>query len=234
MPSRFFARLAPLALLVLAGCGESSRVVEPGAPPIETLPASFSVRYDSTLGTPAFMYDTNASGVLQPGVPAPYRSDEAFLLVRQFVVNHAPVFQYRVGLDDFVVTTSLGGNGQNTAKMQQTYRGLPVNAMGYAGTVIAGGQVVQMNGRFMPNIMVSTLPLFHESKVAPVAELAVRHATTQVVGAPSLVITTYDDVPRLAWAQKVANVNASWMTWTVYVDATDGQVLGVGENFILN
>ena len=230
MPLRFVALIAVLAL---AGC-DASRTVAPGAPPESTLPVEFSVRYDSTLTTPATIVNTNLAGSWTPGAPAPFPDDEAFRIARQFIVNHAPAFQYRVGLDDFVVRTSLRGNGQNIVKMQQTYRGLPVDVMGYASTVVAGGEIAFMNGHFMPNILVSTLPLFHVSKVEPLAIAALEPTPTHATEKPGLLVTTYDGIPRLTWGQTVANDLAAWQTWTVMVDATDGHVLGVQQNFIIN
>jgi hypothetical protein len=237
---RILSVLSVIAAISVAGCDSASRVVGPAPLPETSLPANYSVQYDDVLGTPRTINNTEAIGAYNAGAPGPFSNAEAFQIVRSFVTRYATVFHFRPGTDDFVVTLAEGRDGTNLVKMQQTYLGLPVDVMGYSAVVLPNRSIGWMNGHFMSDIRVITLPLVSakaagDQSVAAVAAAAgVSPTVVHVLGTPTLLITTRDNVPRLTWSAITAPEGLWTPSWTVWVDAQRGTVLAVLPNFIIN
>lgn len=230
---RFLSALALIATSV-AGCGTTSHVVGPVAPPETVLPPNYSVQYDDVLGTPRTINNSEATGAYNPGAPGPFSDAEAFQIVRGFVTRYAAVFHFRPGTDDFVVTLAEGRDGTNLVKMQQTYLGLPVDVMGYSTVVLPNRSIGFMNGHFMPDIRVITRPIVSPETAGDRSIAALAPTVVRLMGPPTLMITTRDYVPRLAWSSVVVEERPWGFSWTVRVDAQRGTVLAVIPNFIIN
>ena len=221
-----------LLALLFAGCGETRHAVLAPQPGLSQLPAYYSVENDSLFQTPRFVRNLHATGGFLPGAPAPFSNAEAFQIVRGFVTRYAPVFHFRPGTDDFVVTHADGGNGQNLVKITQTYLGLRVEPMGYGTSVLSSGEVGSMIGRFMPDIHLLTTPLIASETAAATSVAALDSIPVTALSAPERMIRVGDDFKaRLVWSTVVVD---HWLSWTVFVDAQTGKVLGVCQNFIIN
>ena len=228
-PARLLAA-ALAATLALAGC-VASQVTGPQVPSDTALPSNFSVEYDAVLGTPRYVANLDATGGARPGVPAPFSDAVAFQIVRGFVLRYAPVFHVRPGVDDFVPTRFLGQDGQNIVKIQQTYRGVPVDVMGYGTTVLASGAVGSMIGRFMPDLTLSVSPGVRPAAATEHAIQALAPRAVHELSPPVLTILTEGPAPRLTWWVAVIQDASPW-SWTVVVDARDGTVIDVRQNWI--
>jgi hypothetical protein len=226
------AALAAGLAVFAAGCG-ASQSTAPTAASATELPSNYVVEYDSLFQTPRSVMNSEAAGSAIIGAPAPFTDAVAFQIVRRFVFHYAPVFRFRTGIDDFVVTYASGHDGANIVKLQQTYRGLPVDVMGYGTTVLANGSVGSMIGRFMPAIEVPTAPKVSSAVAADKAIAALAPTAVSLASPPQLLITTYDLVPRLTWSAPV-KADGSFSSWTVMVDADSGAVLAVHSNLIIN
>lgn len=227
-----------LAILFVAffvgGCGTSGVTRPgPGPDPVTGLPANYVVDYDPVLQTPRNVRNTDALGSVHPGEPAPFTDEVAFQIVRQFVIDYAPVFRFRRGVDDFVVTWAHGQDGLNFVKVQQTYRGLPVDGTGYGTSVLPGRAVGSMIGKFLPNIRISTSPVVSAETAGVRAIRALAPMEVRPISTAKLVILVRDLAPRLAWSVQVQSVG-SFASWTVLIDSRDGEVLAVRPNFILD
>jgi hypothetical protein len=220
--------MAALAALALVGCG-ASQVTGPPEPGSATLPANYAVENDSLFGTPRWVRNLDAVGPPPPGSPAPYSDAAAFQIVRGFVRQYAPVFRLRLGIDDFEPTWAQGSGGVNYVKVRQTYRGIPIDVMGYGTMVLPGGAVGSMIGRFMPGISVATIPSLPAEVAARNAVAAFLPLEVRVYSNPTLMIITDDNHPRLTWWVIVAN---GFLTWTAIVDARDGTVIREVQNWI--
>jgi len=226
--------LALTATLAIAGCGTSHHVMGPAAVPETSLPSNYSVQYDDVLGTPRTINNIEATGAYNPGAPGPFSDAEAFQIVRDFVTRYAAVFRFRPGTDDFVVFRAEGRDVTNQMKIQQTYLGLQVDLLGYSTVVLPNRSSGRMNGHFMADIRVITIPLVTAEVAGERSIAALAPSVVHLRGAPTLMITTRDNVPRLTWSAIVAAEGAFAFSWTVQVDAHSGAVLGVFPNFILN
>lgn len=231
--SRFVSALA-LVVWMTSGC-DSPRVVGPAAPVVTELPSYYSVEYDPELGTPRLIQNQHAVGSAQPGAPAPFTDAEALLIVRQFVVRYAAVFKLRPKYDDFVAIWAASCDGSNCLKIQQTYRGLPVDFMGYGVSVLPNGEVGSMVGRFTPDLQILTRPLVRSTRAGATAVKALLPTVVGLRSEPTLVIALVGEgrEPHLAWSAVVETPGSFW-SWTVRVDALSGAVLSVAPNFIVN
>jgi hypothetical protein len=226
--------LVLMASVALGGCG-ASRVAAPGGVPGTALPPNYRVDIDSVLGTPRVVTNLEAAGVRRRGARAPFTDEMAFQIVRGFVLRHAAVFRARPGTDGFVATWADGRDGVNFVKVQQTYLGLPVDGLGYGTSVLPTGAIGSMIGRFRPGIALSTTPVLRpaEATVRAVAALAPTETRALKPAALTIAIVGDDPTPRLAWSVVVAGVGG-FQSWTVTVDARDGAVLRVAQNWIEN
>lgn len=225
------AGLSLLATGSVAGC-RAARVTAPAGVAEPALPARYAVEFDSLLQTPRWVRNLDAVGAARPGAPAPFTDAVAAQIVRGFVRRYAPVFRLRPGVDDFASVWAEGRDGVNFVKVRQTYRGLPVEFMGYGTMVLGDGAMGSMIGRFLPGIAIAVVPWLTPEQAAARAVAALAPTPVRAGAPATLTVALIGDglEPRLAWSL-VATAEAGWWSWTVTVDAQDGTVLRVSQNW---
>ncbi len=198
---------------------------------VNALP-NIAVQWDTKTGAPASLrgaglaeWKMGGKGVVFSG-GRDYAQDAVAVLERLSAVyrinNAAHEFAvYRVDTDDL---------GFHHARLRQTTGGLRV----IGGELIVhfdrSGQPYQVNGRYIPDVVVNTVPAIDLATAVVVAQrdlAAMDKPSGNVLGTPELVIYARDDTPTLAYAMTLvyADTQGGAGCWRYWIDAQNGAVI---------
>jgi hypothetical protein len=233
-------RLRGLAALALIACAGCAPLPPQSGIAVSTGPTSdqWTVRLDPELGTPATMTNRILQDSGSPHTETAVSDSVAEAAVRAVFREHADWFRLRPGIDDIRMVRGYPSRWLRLVRLEQTYMGISVGGAGYDARVLPSGRVGSLEGRFYPDIHVDVRavlsadqaedrarPLFPPGVSAPAGIPQVQFEYDNRFREPRVLVI----VPRngkfvLAWG--VVLGSSPWTRSRVYVDATNGTVLG--------